>query len=301
MGIYDRDYNREPYGDSDRMGFRIAGPVTLTTKLVLLMCGVYGVQLLTEPARPAFRGDEGWLTNTFALHADLFRRPWLAFELVTYAFLHDVDDIKHILFNGFALWMFGRTVEQRYGQKEFLTFFLAAAAFAGLVWILGEWVANRQLLPIAMLGASGGIAAVLLVFCFNFPRQVLYIWGVLPLPAWAFAVLFVGQDLLFAVERSPDDHVAYTAHLGGAIFAGLYFKSRIRLSRWLPDRLRLPWLGPRPKLRVHQAEDDQDDRTDDRVVDDILRKIQERGQDSLTPSERRILEEASREYQKKRR
>ena len=52
----------------------------------------------------------------------------MAFQLVTYGFLHDVHDLKHILFNCFGLWMFGRSVEARYGPKEYLAFFLAAVA-----------------------------------------------------------------------------------------------------------------------------------------------------------------------------
>jgi hypothetical protein len=118
------------------------------------------------------------------------------------------------------------------------------------------------------------------------------------MPMWVLAVIMVVMDAFGAMHRSGD--VAFTAHLGGAMFAAIYYKSGMRLSRWLPERLRLPRLGPRPKLRVHRDEE-EDDRSGERIVDDILRKIQEHGQDSLTPSERRILEEASREYQKKRR
>jgi hypothetical protein len=96
-----------------------------------------------------------------------------------------------------------------------------------------------------------------------------------------------------------DGHVAYTAHIGGAIFALLYFKAGWRLSNWLPGGWKMPKLGRRPSLRVHEPADDFDDASDD-AVDNILRKIREHGQDSLTHEERRILEEASREYQKKR-
>jgi hypothetical protein len=172
--------------------------------------------------------------------------------------------------------------------------------FAGLAWIFGELIAHQELLPISMLGASGGIAAVLILFCLNFPHERLYIWGVLPMPAWLLAVIFVGQDLVFAIERRPDDRVAFTAHLGGALFALLYYRSGFRLARWLPESWSWPRLRPRPKLRVHEP-DEEDERPDSDVVDNILRKIQEQGQDSLTRQERQILEEASREYQRRRR
>lgn len=299
MGIYDRDYERNrDYGHSP--GYHMGGPRTWTTNLVIVMFLVYAVQLLTRPSRAVPPFGDGWFTEFFSLHADLLHRPWMAFELVTYGFLHSVSDLKHILFNMFGLWMFGRAVEQRYGHKEYLTFFLTAVAFAGLFWLIGETIAGGQA---AMLGASGGIVAVLILFCLNFPHQTVFLGFLFPIPAWVFAILLVGQDLLFAVQRNPDDNVAYLAHLGGALFAFVYFRGKWRLTNWLPaqGKWKLPRLRRRPKLRVLDptAEPDNDD-AGETEVDDILRKIREHGQDSLTRRERRILEQASKEYQKRR-
>lgn len=292
MGIYDRDYERERDYD-DGPGFHVGGERSLTTNLVIVMAIVYVVQLLTTGA------GGGWFTRTFALQADLPREPWRIFELVTYGFLHDPEDLRHILFNCFGLWMFGRIVEQRTGRKEFLAFFLAAVAFAGAVWLASEYVALGKLDDVTLLGASGGIAAVLVLFCLYFPNQTVFLGFLFPIPAWIFAIFFVGQDLLFAIRNNPGDNVAYTAHIGGAVFALLYWKLGLRFSSWLPGGLKLPKLGRRPSLRVHDPAEDSDEASDD-VVDNILRKIRERGQDSLTAQERRILQEASREYQKRR-
>jgi len=299
MGIYDRDYERgHSYGEST--GFHLGGSTTWTTKLVILMCVVYALQILFKSSGE-IRGNDGWFTEWFSLHADVLRQPWLAFEFLTYGFLHDVDDFKHILFNGFVFWMFGRSVEHRYGGREYVTFFLAAIVSAGITWVAGELFAQGGLANATMLGASGGIAAVLLLFCLNFPHQRVYIWGVLPLPAWLFAILFVGMDVFGAVHPH-ESNVAFTAHLGGACFALAYFRAGWRLSGFLPSQWqwKLPKLRRRPPLRVHDPRKDVDDSTED-AVDNILRKIREQGQESLTHSERRILEEASREYQKKRR
>jgi rhomboid family protein len=295
MGIYDRDYQRSDQYD-DSPGFHLGGSWSWTTKLVLVMFAVYAVQLITQPAQG---GGEGWFTNLFSLHADVLRRPWLAFELLTYGFLHDVGDLKHILFNTVSLWMFGRSVEEKYGRHEYLVFFLVAVVFSGACWLAGELVVNRQLVDAALLGASGGISAVLLLFCLNFPRQQVFIWGVLPLPAWVFAAVFIVGANLVGASGQMGDHVAYTAHLGGALFAFAYYRAGWRLSNWLPQSWKMPKLGRRPSLRVLDPAEDEDDSTEE-MVDNILRKIREHGQDSLTRGERRILEEASREYQKKR-
>jgi len=298
MGIYDRDYERERDHYDDSPGYHLGGERSWTTNLVILMGIVYVVQLLTKPGG-GVPGGEGWFSSTFSLHADLPRYPWQAFQLITYGFLHDPSDLRHILFNCSSACGCSDAFEQRCGKREYLAFFLAAVAFAGAAWIASEFVALRQLLDISLMGASGGIAAVLVLFCLYFPHQTVFLGFLFPIPAWVFAILFVGQDLLFAIRNNPDDNVAYTAHIGGALFAILYYKTGMRLSSWVPGRLRLPKFRRRPPLRVHDPVDDTEDASED-AVDNILRKIREHGQDSLTSQERRILEEASREYQKRR-
>ena len=292
MGIYDRDYERNG-GFGQTTGLRLDGPRTLTTNLVLLTFGIYLLQIFTQVGPR----DYGWFTNLGSLYADVFQRPWRIFEFLTYGFLHDPGDLRHIIFNMIGLWFFGRTVEQRYGRSEYLAFYLAAIVFAGFVWCVAQWGMYGSQVHAGMLGASGGLSAILILFALNFPKQMIYIWGILPVPAWAFAIFFVGSDVMGALNRSGD--VAYTAHLGGALFGFLYYRFGWRVSSWLPSSFSLPKVGGGSKLRIHDPEDD-DSETDQRV-DEILKKIQEQGQDSLTRRERRVLEKASQEYQKKRR
>jgi membrane associated rhomboid family serine protease len=295
MGIYDRDYQRGNYGQQS--GFNIGGPTTLTTKLVIVMFAVYVVQLLTKPANPVGLGDGGWFTNLFELHLDVLKNPLHFFQILTYGFLHDPGDLRHIIFNMFGLWLFGRDVEYRYGQREYLSFFLISVIAAGAVWILGELAANRGIVPgLAMLGASGGVTAVVILFALNFPNRQVLLMFVIPMPMWVAALLFVAYDAFGAVNRT--DNVAFTAHLGGALFALLYYQAGWRLERFLPSGNWLKQLKPKPKLRVLDP-DSPDESTEDQV-DEILKKIQEHGRDSLTRRERRILEEASKQYQKRR-
>ncbi|NOY42328.1 MAG: rhomboid family intramembrane serine protease [Planctomycetes bacterium] len=285
MGLYDRDYGRQD--DSNwKPGIHLGGTRTLTTNLVLFTAGIYLLQTLTD----------GWVTNLFSLHNDTLSQPWRIFEFLTYGFLHDPGNFSHILFNMFGLWMFGRTIEAKYGRREYLTFYLVAIVFAGSAWYAAEFFSNTTQLPTLMLGASGGLSAVLILFALSYPRQLIYIWGIFPLPAWAFALFFVGSDLLGAVNRTGN--VAFTAHLGGALFAYLYFRNQWTLSNWLPQRWSLPRPRNRPSLRIHDPAE-PNPKTEQKV-DEILKKIQAEGQDSLTRSERRILEKASKEYRDKR-
>ncbi len=315
MGIYDRDYERSydtgsGWRDSGNYGGRGPGggfaSWTANSKLLAVMVGVYIAQVLLQ--RPL----QGQFTEYLSLPADWWREPWRVYSLVTYSLLHSTENIFHLLFNGLALFFFGRVIEMRMGGREYLTFFFAAAVFAGLTWSIVENIADAGNTRAILLGASGGIAGVLVLFALWYPHVQVYLMGILPVPAWVMAILFLAQDIMGAVNRAGE--VAYTAHLGGAFFGFLYFRYGWRLSQWLPH-----WIGGagvggalsgkslksllkrRPNLRVHRNDDEDDaaDAAEDRV-DEILRKIQSQGQASLTREEQRILEQASRRYKQKR-
>ncbi|MEQ8849334.1 rhomboid family intramembrane serine protease [Botrimarina sp.] len=301
MGLYDRDYGRSyDTGSGWRDGGSPGGltlPASANGRLLLLLVLVYVAQWVFGRS----------FTSALVLPADWVYAPWRVYGLVTYGFLHNPNDITHLLFNGLALFFFGRSIEARVGGREYATFFVAAVAFAGLVWSLVELGVGfeRGLVP-ELLGASGGIAAVLLLFALWYPNVQVYLMGILPVPAWLMAVLFLGFDIQNALQRSGN--VAYTAHLGGALFGFLYFKFGWRLSGFLPggaghkgtDFDLKSLFKRKPKLRVHRDDEESPTTSTDDRVDQILRKIQQQGQASLTAEERRFLERASRRYQQRR-
>lgn len=287
MGLYDRDYYR-----SDESGYHVSiGSWTLTTKIVLVNVGVYLLQVLTKEQGPAL----GWFSDTFALHADWWTRPWMFFQLLTYGFLHSTANFFHIVFNMLMLWFLGRDLEAKYGRREFLTFYLTAIVVAGLAWSGVQYFLRD--VPAVSLGASGGAVAVLVLFAFNFPRRELLLWFVIPVPVWVVALLFVIMDIFGAVGTRAHN-IGYEAHLGGAAFALGYYQLGWRLSRWFPSGVTWPSVRRRPKLRVHRP--DAPDESLETQVDDVLRKIQEQGLDSLTRKERQILERAGEEYKRRR-
>jgi membrane associated rhomboid family serine protease len=281
MGLYDRDYQRGPYY-GEQPGFNLGGPRSMVTNLVIANCVVYVAQLLSN----------NWVTELCALYDAWYREPWQAYRLLTYGFIHSPNDLWHIAMNMFVLWMFGRDVEYRYGRREFLAFYLVAIVVAGLVWTIAEIPSEGGAI---VLGASGGVSAMVILFAMNFPHRMVLFMFIIPMPMWVLAVIIVGMDAFGAINRSGD--VAFTAHLGGALFGFLYYQWGWRLERWLPSGSLARRLRPKPKLRV--VDPDQADVVETRV-DEILKKIQEQGQDSLTRGERRFLEQASRDYQKKR-
>jgi membrane associated rhomboid family serine protease len=298
MGLYDREYSREP-----EPGFHMSAPQSVTTQIVVVTVGVYLAQL----AFPQ-------VTSALELESDWWRRPWTCYQLLTYGFLHDPRGIEHILINMLVFWMFGREIEMRYGRREFVAFYFIAIIIAGLAWSLSETLvgaaephgiqlvvdaqgrlsAQPSRLP-PLVGASGGIAGIFALYALNFPhRQVLFMFF-LPMPMWVAALIALAFDVYGAMDRSGN--VACVAHLAGALFGLCYYRFGWRLGGMFSN---LGSWTPRgkPRLRVHEP-DEEDDLS--LKVDEILKKIQEQGQDSLTASERRILEKASRRYQEKRR
>jgi len=275
------------------MGINLGGPVTLTTKIVIVMFVVFGIEKLTE--------QNGWFISMFRLYPDVFLRPLHLFQLLTYGFLHDPFDFRHIAFNMLGLWFLGRDVEYRYGQREYLAFFLAAIVAAGCTWVIGEFIANRGFAPLPpMLGASGGVVAVVILFALNFPHRTVLFMFFLPMPMWVAALIVVGVDAYGAIQRS--DNVAFTAHLGGALFALMYYKLGWRFERFIPGSGFFQRRGPSSRFRVVEMDSpgESEEESTEAQVDEILKKIQAHGRDSLTAAERRILEQASREYQRRR-
>ncbi|NIP86186.1 MAG: rhomboid family intramembrane serine protease, partial [Planctomycetales bacterium] len=235
------------------------------------------------------------LTNALALKSDLIHQPWQCWELVTYGFVHSPTNIVHILGNMFCLWFFGRDVEPIYGKVRFLWFYLTAIVVAGLVGGLGERLLSGR--PIILIGASGGVSAIVIVYVFHFPKRTLLIWGILPMPAWMLGVLYLLFD--FVGTFRGDTNIAHSAHLAGAAYGYLFYRTQWDLSRVVPGPGRWRWLRGRPRVRIHQPERDEDALAGE--VDRILEKIGREGEGSLTAGERRTLEKASRRYQQKHR
>lgn len=290
MGIYDRDYAREP-----QQGLQLGLPASMVNRLILITGVVYLIQYFGSPA----------LSDALALYADWFRRPWQAYQLLTYGFLHSRENVVHILGNMFVLWMFGRELEARYGSREFLLFYLTGVILAGLVWSLTTAAGNPELLQVEdlrmmprVVGASGAISACVAVFALTYPRRTVYLYFAIPVPMWLLGVLWLLGDISGATGGSGEA-IAFTAHLGGAAYGALYYYTRFLPLRWLGNLSgKLPKVG-RPNLRVHDPDAGHEDLQ--AQVDRILEKINTQGQDSLTWRERRTLEQASRKYRENRR
>jgi membrane associated rhomboid family serine protease len=275
MGIYDRNYYRE-----DERGSWFGGR-TLVVNLIIANVAVQIADMLFN----------NWISDFCALDANLFQKPWQCWQLVTYGFVHDPHDLRHILFNMYFLYLFGMDVETIYGRAEFFRIYLVSIVLAGLAWV--AFTVGGPSPP--LVGASGGIMGIMILFVLHFPRRVFYLMFILPLPAWALGGLYVLGDLSGLGDRTS---VAHIAHLAGAAFGAIYYQTGINFGRMMPRRFSTSMFRLRPRLRIHNPTGDG--RELNQKVDEILEKISREGEASLTKQERRTLEEASRRYQRRR-
>jgi membrane associated rhomboid family serine protease len=292
MGIYSRDYLREtPPPTHGSRGFGGTERPWAIKFLLIANIAVFLLQKLFE--QPAmwngmpirYSPVTEWLSLSWGdlQHFQLWR-------LLTYGFCHDPGNIGHIAFNLFGLWMFGRLIEPIYGSREFLSFYLASVLAGGLGHILAGFAFGNPNVPV--VGASGGVVAVVILTAIHYPRMTVLLMMVFPIQMRWLAVMYIAVDVIGLLDVSSG--VAHGAHLGGAAFALLYWSRKWRVSDWWSRwgqgvNWQLPKRQPHVKLYTPADEPDFDDR-----VDRILAKISEQGESSLTADEREILKTASR-------
>lgn len=189
------------------------------------------------------------LNNIFGLHfimADDFR-PW---QLITYMFMH--GGWSHLFFNMFALWMFGCTIENAWGQKRFLFYTLACGVGAGLFQEAAQFIeyavqglaaydmasTSYGTMPMSMylnmwntVGFSGAVYGILLGFGMTYPEQRIFIFPFpVPIKGKWFVCIYAAIELFSAMGTS-NDGVAHVAHLGGMVigfFIIRYWKQQYR-------------------------------------------------------------------------
>ena len=290
MGFTDRRYSYD-----DRGPFMADWTAVLT--IIVATVAVWVANLVAAGSLP--------INQFLALRGDLPQHLLEVWQLVTYGFVHDETGPWHLLFNMMAVYFFGREVEALMGRGEFFRFYLTAIVLAGIAWVASVQISQPGFAGQTFLvGASGAVMAVLAMFIWHFPRQTVYIYGVLPVPAWALGILFVVLDLQGAA--SQQGNVAHVAHLAGAAFGLLYAWRGWSLGGLtdLSTQLRRRWRG----MRVVRPDDDvptprQRERADDEAlqieVDRLLEKISRSGEASLTPQERETLTRASERFKQR--
>jgi membrane associated rhomboid family serine protease len=139
-------------------------------------------------------------------------------QIVTYAFLHSTDNILHLLFNMFGLWMFGTEIERYVGPRRLLACYFASVITAALTQLFVPMLFGAP--PGPTIGASGGVFGLILAYAIMFPKRKVAVYFLIPMPTWLFATLYAAIELFQGVTGSQSG-VAHFAHLGGMVGSAL--------------------------------------------------------------------------------
>lgn len=177
-------------------------PPSIILNLVIINAIVFVAQMVMDPNN--FKGD--WLTSKLALYS-LGTGLFKPYQLITHMFAH--AGFFHILFNMYALWLFGSAMEKLWGAKRFLIFYFASGLAAAL--------AQMFFVPYgAAIGASGAVMGMLGAFALTFPNVQFFILPIpFPIRAKWLAIIYAAIDLFGGIAGGGS--VAHFAHLGGLV------------------------------------------------------------------------------------
>jgi len=241
-----------------------------------------GTMVIQTPTRPIAMGTvDYWLAFIPAL---VLVHPWSFFS---YMFLH--GGFGHIFFNMLMLFFFGPRLEMRLGNRKFIILYLVAGVTGAMLYLPTQWGS-----PIPMIGASGAVYGVMLGFAYFWPREKIFIWGILPVESRILIGVMTAMSLFFGAGGGGN--VAHFAHLGGFLGAFLYLKYLDHNSpakKWQKQM--------RPVVPVGHGGNHSDVERWTRIRPDdlhpvnrdevlrLLEKVKQEGASALTPTERDTL------------
>lgn len=184
------------------------------------------------------------LDNILGLHY-ITASDFKPYQFITYMFMH--GDITHLFFNMFAVWMFGSVLENTWGAKRFIFYYLVTGMGAALIQYIvfyfqieeiNQKVRDLMSAPdydaetnmaiiheraaiinnMIIIGASGALFGLLLAFGMMFPNTLLYVYFLVPIKAKWFVIAYGAIELIAGLRSNPMDNVAHFAHLGGMLF-----------------------------------------------------------------------------------
>lgn len=176
------------------------------------------------------------ITEYLGLHFILATRFNPA-QLVTYLFMH--GSFSHLFFNMFAIWMFGRLIENKWGMRRYLIFYFLCGIGAGIIQELTQYIyyitelqqyanvdiGNNLIIPMKdylnrlnTIGASGAVFGVLLGFGMTWPNSKLYMFPI-PFPVKSIFLIigYAVVEFVSGISNNANDYVAHFAHLGGML------------------------------------------------------------------------------------
>jgi len=290
MPLSDRPYWREGQGPSWQGGgrggltFGLPKPSKAVKTLLIINLAVFVAQMFLDRPRLGPMGATlGPMSRYLGVTVGEFYEPW---RYITFQFLH--GGVWHILMNMLGLYFLGSPLEQKYGLRKFVAFYLSCGVTAGIAYVIIGTAGN---LPtnVPIIGASGGVFGIVLAAAVYFPGFRL-IFLFFPVPIRLAALIIFGAMILLVLQAFGAGQVTAAmsdvAHLGGAAAAAVWIWGAPALRGMkqtaAEKRSRGAWERKMRERRAEQAE-----------VDRILKKVHEQGLQSLSEKERRKLQDAT--------
>ncbi|MDY6914447.1 MAG: rhomboid family intramembrane serine protease [Planctomycetota bacterium] len=290
MGVYDRPYWREepprPGGGYHRVSFNLPRLGRAIKTLLLINIAAFVVQTFMD--NPSEAWPHGLISTFFGVTVGGW---WQLWRYVSFQFLH--GGMFHIFFNMLVLYFFGMPLERLWGPKRFTVFYLGCGVVAGLAYVVMGAIPSLHLPPgMPLIGASGGVYAVLLACAVLFPQIRVLVFFIIPMRIRTLAIIAFGLMVLQVLSSLSSGQIGSgfwsdVAHLGGAVAAVVWV---LALPRLLGVRASMKARTNRGawqrKMRIQAEQEAETDR--------ILQKIHDHGIASLTEKEKEILQQASR-------
>jgi membrane associated rhomboid family serine protease len=279
MGLYDRDYTQADFhsrfrnAPQMRMSFPRISPVVKW--LLIINVGVFLVSILIKPLGAIIYSWGEFDSRSVFRVLQLWR-------FVTYQFLHDPTNVWHIFLNMIGLFFLGPVLENYWGSKKFLFFYLGCGVAGALFYLF--LVAIGFLDAGGMIGASGSILGMLAACAILFPHFVVFVF-LFPIPIRVAAVALTGVYVFLVLARS-ENAGGEAAHLGGMAAGAIYVFSQ----SWR-DRFKSKIRADRLQKKLTEQRDLQGE------VDRILQKVHQSGIHSLTSKEKKVLRQATKAEQ----
>ncbi len=285
MGIDNRTYMHEGGGSGGAVfrsgiGVGMPKPGPAIRWLLIINISVFLCQLIFETA--------GFKISDF--FGATLGGWWQLWRYITFQFLH--ADFWHIGLNMLGLYFLGMPLENKYGTRKFIKFYLTCGVAAGLAYVIAAGMVG---LPsgFPLIGASGGVFGIILAAAVYFPHIKLLLFFFLPVPIRVAAVLIFGAMIVLVLKGDTNQGQFWSdiAHLGGAVAAAVWIWVLPNLSSGIQAQTQRRAEGAwQKKMNIRAA--------DQAEIDRILAKINHRGIGSLTGKEKKTLQDATRAQQK---
>lgn len=279
MGIYDRDYTQQNFQshfrNAPQMRMTFPSLTPMVKRLLIINFAVFFAQVI---------GADEFLTNWFAVYPASFIKSLEIWRLVGYQFLH--GGIGHIFFNMLGVFFLGPTLEQHWGSRRFLFFYLGCGIAGGLFYTFLVTVGFLE--PGFLVGASGSILGMLAACAILFPHFVVFILF-FPVPIRVAAIAGTLLYILLIISKS-NNAGGEAAHLGGMAAGAAYV-----FSRPFRAKLKLKMQGRKWDKNLSKQKEVQLE------LDRILEKVHTQGLQSLTRKEKNILKQATQQQNMKNR